>query len=480
MSREVIFMRKIHLIILVFIFISTYLWGQQRNVKPITVKTNDGKSIALYKNSYALVIGINNYTDGWPRLANAVTDAQEVKQALEEHGFEVNLIENPTAQQLESAIRNFVVSNGKGKDDRLLFYFAGHGYTHRYDWGGEMGYIIPADTPLPGIDMEGFQKKAVIMENFNTYARAINSKHALFIFDSCFSGSIFALARAAPDAISYKTTQPVRQFITAGSANETVPDRSIFKQQFLEALSGEGDSIKDGYITGSELGEFLQTTVVNYSRESQHPQYGKIRDPNLDKGDFVFVVPKASIAQATNNIPDSEGRRPAPSIFLRKDKQSLDSDDVQSMLKSIGFFDISRNETGIGIAHDYDQLTDILLIDNTTGLMWQRGGSLNFMSYEDAESWIKKRKEEGYAGFNDWRLPTLEEAMSLMEREKNNSDLYINPVFDKDQKQIWTSDLMKGESAAWVVYFYHGICGTIDLDNSNYVRAVRSVQSPDE
>ena len=28
--------------------------------------------------------------------------------------------------------------------------------------------------------------------------------------------------------------------------------------------------------------------MVNYSEGSQHPQYGKIRDPNLDEGDFVI------------------------------------------------------------------------------------------------------------------------------------------------------------------------------------------------
>lgn len=129
------------------------------------------------------------------------------------------------------------------------------------------------------------------MENFNTYAREINAKHVLFLFDSCFSGSIFALSRAVPDIISYKTSLPVRQFITAGSADETVPDKSIFKQLFLAALQGEGDTNRDGYVTGNELGEFLQTKVVNYTRQAQHPQYGKIQDPNLDKGDFVFVPP---------------------------------------------------------------------------------------------------------------------------------------------------------------------------------------------
>ena len=61
-----------------------------------------------------------------------------------------------------------------------------------------------------------------------------------------------------------------------------MPDQSIFRSQFVAALEGEGDSNGDGYLSGTELGEFLQDSVVNYSKGAQHPQYGKIRNPNLD------------------------------------------------------------------------------------------------------------------------------------------------------------------------------------------------------
>ena len=69
-----------------------------------------------------------------------------------------------------------------------------------------------------------------------------------------------------------------------------MPDESIFRKQFVAALNGDGDMNSDGYVTGTELGEFLYDTVANYSKGTQHPQYGKIRDPNLDKGDFVFKL----------------------------------------------------------------------------------------------------------------------------------------------------------------------------------------------
>jgi len=125
---------------------------------------------------------------------------------------------------------------------------------------------------------------------FDLYSRRIQSHHALFIFDACFAGTLFT-GKVIPEPLTRKALEPVRQFITSGSADEQVPDKSIFRAQLIRALEGEADHNGDGYITGTELGLFLQQYVMNYSRNTQHPQYGKIRNPNLDKGELLFVVP---------------------------------------------------------------------------------------------------------------------------------------------------------------------------------------------
>lgn len=275
-------------VFLVFLFIS--LAHADRGIQ-ISYKDNTGKQNSfLYENSHALLIGASNYTNGWPVLPGVVKDVKLLKEGLEKQGFSVMVVMDPNRRELEDAFHLFITKYGRGKNNRLLIYFAGHGHTLKLAYGEEMGYIVPVDAPNPNRDKDGFLDKALDMQQMEVYAKRIQSKHALFLFDSCFSGSLFALSRAVPENINYKTQKPVRQFITAGSANETVPDESIFREQFLAALNGEGDSDKDGYLTGVELGEFLQKTVVNYSKGSQHPQYGKIRNPHLDKGDFVFEI----------------------------------------------------------------------------------------------------------------------------------------------------------------------------------------------
>lgn len=258
--------------------------------KNVVLNMGDDKPVKLYKGSYALLIGVSNYTDGWPSLPGVRKDIDVVKKALEEHGFQCIVIADPRHDQLDDAFRDFINRYCMDVENRVIFYFAGHGHTLRQSYGEEMGYIIPADAPNPNRNQQGFIAKAMAMQQLEVYAKQIQSKHALFLFDACFSGSIFSLSRAIPENISYKTAKPVRQFITSGGADETVPDKSVFREQLIGALNGEADVNKDGFVTGTELGEFLQDRVVNYSRNSQHPQYGKIRNPNLDKGDFVFSI----------------------------------------------------------------------------------------------------------------------------------------------------------------------------------------------
>ena len=287
------------LLLLAFLFPLSVSAAETRGVKRVEIKTTAGEAIGLYEQSHALVIGVSDYTNGWPKLPGVKKDVKAVVATLKQQGFRVTLVNNPKDRRaLEDAFTRFIDRYGLKPGNRLLFYFSGHGHTEKTTYGDEMGYIVPASAPNPRRDKQGFLQNAMDMKIIEVYAKRIQSKHALFVFDSCFSGALFALSRAVPESINAKTAQPVRQFITSGSAEETVPDQSIFREQFISGLQGEADLNQDRYVTGAELGEFLYDSVVNYSKGAQHPQYGKIRHPKLDKGDFVFQLTRIELPQA--------------------------------------------------------------------------------------------------------------------------------------------------------------------------------------
>lgn len=273
----------------------------------VTLRANEktdalvAETVELYAKSYALVIGIDRYTGGWPSLSNAVRDARRVAAELEERGFEVRLEADLSADELDEALESFFIEKGAEPEARLFVWFAGHGHTER----GE-GYLVPADAPVPQAGTQ-FRRKALSIRRFGEYVREARSKHVLAIFDSCFSGTIFDSARSLPPpAVTRATTYPVRQFLTSGDADQQVSDDGTFRKLFLRALAGEdrADANGDGYLTASELGLYLSDRMTNFSRGAQTPRYGKLRDPDYDRGDFVFAI---TLAQ-----PAAEVKTPAP------------------------------------------------------------------------------------------------------------------------------------------------------------------------
>lgn len=272
---------------LLLCFVST-VHAETRGLNVLPIKDSTGKTVGLYKGSYALVLGIADYSAGWPKLPSVIEETKQIEQILTENGFAVTRVLNPDNNALENAFKLFIEKYGYDKNNRLLFFFSGHGYSRKK---GAKGYLVPTNAPDPRKDEKGFLRKALPMSQILAWCRQIEAKHTMFLFDSCFSGTIFK-SKALPEIpphISEITSRPVRQFITAGDAGEEVPAKSVFAKSFIRGLQGEADLSRDGYITGSELGMYLRDKVLYY-QSGQTPQYGKIRDPDLDEGDFVFLI----------------------------------------------------------------------------------------------------------------------------------------------------------------------------------------------
>ena len=244
----------------------------------------------LYSASYALLIGNSDYKY-FHKLEYASADVEEVAKVLQGIGFKVEITKNLNSDEFRKTMSDFIARKGQDEDAQILIYFAGHGYTEKIAGGESLGYIIMIDTPQPKDDYSLFIQKAARMTEIIDYSKLFKSKHVLFLFDSCFSGSILSLrGEIAPEAIKESVRNPVREFITAGMADEPVPDRSFFKEVFIKAMKGiEKSQYQDGYLTGSELGLILTRKVPDYNPK-QHPQFGKIKDPHLDSGDFVFIL----------------------------------------------------------------------------------------------------------------------------------------------------------------------------------------------
>ncbi len=183
---------------------------------------------------------------------------------------------------------------------------------------------------------------------------------------------------------------------------------------------------------------------------------------------------------------------------FRSNLKELSYLDVKTMLVTHGFFDSYWYKKGKGFDNNFEIRTigeEKIIVDKASRLIWQQNGSLDKLNGDEITAYIDKINKDRLAGYNDWRLPTLEEGMSLMKPEKNAENLFIDPVFDKHQFLIWTSDTycdaifdkekdingisdrLNEKSWAWVVFFDNGYCANYDIfDDYSYVRAVRLIE----
>jgi hypothetical protein len=123
---------------------------------------------------------------------------------------------------------------------------------------------------------------------------------------------------------------------------------------------------------------------------------------------------------------------------------------------------------------------DDTVTDKATGLMWQQGTSPSRLTWEAA---LTYGEGISLAGYDDWRMPTAKELLSIVDYSR------LNPAIDTTffpgtvSSGYWSSTTdAVNTSLAWRVFFYLGDSGSgsVGLDDksfSSYVRAVRAGQS---
>lgn len=232
-----------------------------------------------YRNSYALVIGINNYKVASP-LGYAVNDALDFSKSLKtELGFSdenIKVLTNSKATRaaiLESYLS--FATNGTEVNDRLIVFFAGHGHTVQSS-RQEVGYLVPYDGDSSKLH------SLIRWDDLTRNADLINAKHILYLMDACYGGLAITrtLRPGAARFLKDMLLRPARQVLTAGKANEVVldlggplPGHSVFTGHLLEGMAGKAAD-GDGIITANGLMAYVYQRVGRDPDSHQTPHFG--------------------------------------------------------------------------------------------------------------------------------------------------------------------------------------------------------------
>ena len=135
------------------------------------------------------------------------------------------------------------------------------------------------------------------------------------------------------------------------------------------------------------------------------------------------------------------------------------------------------NSPGLGLPHERSYaVSELVVTDNVTGLTWQRGVAAQRYAWNAAKQACEALV---LAGFDDWRLPSRVELVSLIENGRVDPaiDLQAFPFViggGPTSDWFWTSTASAGEpSKAWYVYFYFGYP---DVDEQTSEMALRCVR----
>lgn len=499
----------------------------------LLISQERGFQVVGKKGRIALIIGNGRYKSS--PLRNPINDAADMARVLRERGFEVILKTDANHKDMEKAIREFGEKLRQGGIG--FFYFSGHGmqvkgvnYLVPVDADiqeeDEIKFkAVDANFVLSKMDSAGNQMNVMILDacRDNPFIRSFRSSARGLAQMDAPRGSLIVYATSpGKTAADGEGRNGIFTKHLLKAIRETNLEVGQLLREVRRGVMNETDSNQVPWESSSLIGNFyfsLRTSklpetegldlsdIEGWQKHQKKMNNDFLRVKNIHNDSSVSPEAKKSTWQQflntyrKNNPFSTEDEqlcqravqwikelskvekpnRELPS--LRSYAQNLSENEVGAMLKKHNFFSISWgfnkefcNPSG-DFLNSYKSKVingDKVVLDHAIGMMWHQSGSDNYMTYEKAKQWIADLNNRSYAGYRDWRLPTLEEAASLLERTKSP---YMDPKFSVKQDKIWTSDTLSGSyGRVWIVDFSWGWVDWDGVDiHKRCVRPVRSI-----
>lgn len=246
-------------------------------------------AVDVNRKDYALIFATDLY-DHFDDLVNPINDARTIASVLKEkYGFEVEMVENATNDEILSHITEYNTKKFNPQD-QLFVFFAGHGV---FDETLGEGYVVASNSLPNDPGRSSYVSHILIRERLNN----IKCEHVFLMMDVCFGGTIdpvLAKARSVEEAaeaavdtqyLVRKLTRHTRKFLTSGSreyVSDGIPGKhSPFAEQFILALRE----------IGGGAGRILSLLELRtyFLRLSSEPRFGSFGNDD-PASDFVFVA----------------------------------------------------------------------------------------------------------------------------------------------------------------------------------------------
>lgn len=263
--------------------------GQVSSTRTILVGRDAiADAVSMDRKDYAILFATDKY-DNWSDLVNPVEDANAIASELKTiYGFEVEVVENPSQEDVFIKIADYVQKKYKPQD-QLMIFFAGHGYFD--DTFGE-GFVVAKNS----LENDKAKTSYISHSRLRSVINNIPCEHVFLAMDVCFGGTfdpVIAKERGNNGAyeettqseflirkLSYKT----RKYLTSGGktyvSDGVAGKHSPFALRLLQALKESGGT--DRILTLQEIKTYVEKLVPE-------PRSGSFGDDHV-ASDFVFVA----------------------------------------------------------------------------------------------------------------------------------------------------------------------------------------------
>ncbi len=123
------------------------------------------------------------------------------------------------------------------------------------------------------------------------------------------------------------------------------------------------------------------------------------------------------------------------------------------------------------LTNQFEPWSDTLLLDRTTRLIWERSGTRFPVNWKEAQAHVRQLNQERFQDLDHWRMPTVDELLTLFTPPPQGMGHCLEPVFDTRQHWLWSAD-QASFTAAWYASLELGFVAANDFSSFYHLKAV--------